>query len=199
MNITELINTRYTTKTYNSQKKVTQEQLNILEEVLQKSPSSINSQPWKFIIIEDQKMKDKLSDASYFNKQKVLDSSHLIVFSSINNLSYFEQQINTYLPEGAVNYYNNLVKPLPEENIKSWLNNQVYIALGMLLSACASLGIDSTPMEGIEKDKYSEILGLENHGALFAVAIGYRDPSDKNQPTITPKNRIPKEEVIVHI
>ncbi len=49
------------------------------------------------------------------------------------------------------------------------------------LTACASLGIDATPMEGIEGDKYTEILGLENHLTTFAVCIGKHHEEDTNQ------------------
>ena len=64
------------------------------------------------------------------------------------------------------------------------------------MSACASLGIDSTPMEGIDNKKYDEILKLEDYSTLFAVAIGYRDPNDTNQPSITPKSRLDINTVI---
>ena len=42
--------------------------------------------------------------------------------------------------------------------IDAWAKNQVYIALGVLMVACASLGIDSCPMEGFDPAKYDEIL-----------------------------------------
>lgn len=199
MNIAELINSRYTTKSYNQMQKVTREDIEILKEVLHKSPSSINSQPWNFVIVSDPETKARLAEASYFNKQKITDASHLIVFSVISNVTDFETQIQTHLGEGQVNYFNTMLKPLSEAEIKAWLQSQVYIALGMLLSAAMNLKIDSTPMEGIEKDKYKEILKLDKHNPLFAVALGYRNPEDKNQPTITPKKRLPVEMVISEI
>ena len=35
-----------------------------------------------------------------------------------------------------------------------------------------------------------------NYTALFAVAIGYRDPEDSNQLHLRPKSRLPLEEVV---
>ena len=82
------------------------------------------------------------------------------------------------------------------EAVKNWLSKQVYISLGYFLTACASMGIDSTPMEGIDNQEYNKILNLNQYHTLFAVAIGYRNPEDANQPSIKPKNRLPLEKII---
>ncbi len=140
-----------------------------------------------------------MADASFFNAERIKDASHLIVFNTVNNKPFFENQINENLPEGAVGYYNTFLKEKPETEIVNWLSHQVYIALGVFLSACANMNIDSTPMEGIEPKKYAEILKLDNHTPLFAVAIGYRDENDSNQPTITAKQRLCFEDVIKSI
>ncbi len=89
-----------------------------------------------------------------------------------------------------------MVKPKGESEIKSWLSCQVYLSLGFFLSACASMGIDSTPMEGIQTEAYDRILQQDGYKTLFAVAIGYRDKEDANQPSITPKFRLDMENVI---
>ncbi|EDP94597.1 hypothetical protein KAOT1_10556 [Kordia algicida OT-1] len=167
-----------------------------MKEILRLSPSSINSQPWKFTFVSDEATKQKLSEVSWLNTSKVLDSDTIIVFSQIDDISSFEQQIEAELPEGAVNYFKEFIKPQSEAAIKAWFGKQVYLSLGVLLSACAEMGIDATPMEGIEPDNYDKILGLENYKTLAAVAIGYRAEDDKNQPSINPKSRRDFEKVI---
>lgn len=52
------------------------------------------------------------------------------------------------------------------------------------------MDIDSTSMEGINADEYAKILQQNDYKPLFAVAIGYRDMQDENQPSITPKSRL---------
>jgi nitroreductase/dihydropteridine reductase len=188
---------RYTVKKYNPQTKISEEQITELKEILNLSPSSINSQPWNFIFINDPELKRQLGDRSYFNKEKVLDSSHLIVFQVIKDVESFEKQIEENLPEGSVNYYRTMVKPKGEAAIKSWLGHQVYLSLGVLLSACAAMGIDSTPMEGIEPEGYDAILNNEKYETLFAVAIGERDETDASQPRFNPKKRLNAEKVII--
>ncbi|RMZ60324.1 NAD(P)H-dependent oxidoreductase [Chryseobacterium nematophagum] len=199
MNFLEKMKSRYTVKKYNPQGKISAEQIQELKEILHLSPSSINSQPWNFFFVNDLKTKEQLAEASFFNKEKVLESNLLIVFQVIKNPDDFEKQIEENLPEGAVNYYRNFVKPQGEPAIKSWLRNQVYLSLGVLLAACADMEIDSTPMEGIEGDKYDAILDNKNYETLFAVTIGRRAEQDSNHPKVTPKRRLDSKNVILEI
>lgn len=196
MSFLNLVKSRYTTKKYNSNEKITDEKIQQLKEILHLSPSSINSQPWKFTFVSDQKIKSKLAAVSYFNEQKINQASHLVVFSAIDDIGKFETQIHQNLPQGAVGYYNEFIKIGSETAIKSWLQHQVYLSLGFFLSACAHMEIDSTPMEGIKTQEYKSILKLENYKPLFAVAIGYRNPEDGNQPTVKPKERLQMQTVI---
>lgn len=196
MSFINAIQNRYTTKAYDATKKIDAKVKEELKEILRMTPSSINSQPWKFTFVSDEETKAKLAAASMFNDKKVLNADTVVVFSRINSLEKFEEQIATTLPEGAVAYYNKLIKPMPETEIKGWFDKQVYLALGMFLSACAAMQIDSTPMEGIEADKYDTILGDSDYKALVAVPIGYRDSEDANQIDRKPKSRRPLAEVV---
>lgn len=197
MNFLEQMKKRYTVKKYNPQGTISVEQIQTLKEILHLSPSSINSQPWNFVFVNNAEIKEQLAEASYFNKEKVLDSSYVIVFQAIKNPEDFEKQIEENLPEGPINYYKTFVKPKGEAEIKSWLKHQVYLSLGVLLSACATMEIDSTPMEGIENDKYDAILNNEKYESLFAVAIGVKSENDNNQPIHTPKKRLESKKVIL--
>ncbi|SEW49507.1 nitroreductase / dihydropteridine reductase [Chryseobacterium wanjuense] len=199
MNFLEKMKTRYAVKKYNPQGKISDEKIQMLKEILHLSPSSINSQPWNFIFVSNSEIKEQLAEASYFNKEKVLESSQLVVFQAIKNPEDFEKQIEENLPEGLVEYYRTFVKPQGEAAIKSWFAHQVYLALGVFLSACVDLGIDSTPMEGIEGDKYDSILNNEKYETLFAVVIGQKSEEDKNQPIHTPKRRLERKKVIVEM
>ncbi|GAA0563309.1 NAD(P)H-dependent oxidoreductase [Chitinophaga japonensis] len=199
MRFLDLAKNRYTTKNYNPDRKIPAEKIEELKEILQLSPSSINSQSWKFLFVSDENKKRELADASYWNAQRINEASHLVVFTAIDDIAKFERQIKENLPEGAVNYYNKFLKPKEEAEIKSWLQHQVYLSLGFFLSACASMEIDSTPMEGIQNEEYDRILQLDSYKTLFSVAIGYRNPEDRNQPSLNPKLRLPLEQVIQSI
>lgn len=178
---------------------MSEEQIQKLKEILRLSPSSINGQPWNFIFVSNEKIKNQLAEVSYFNEQKIKEASHLVVFAVVDDLEIFEKQIKAHLPKGAVDYYNSIIKPQPENVIKSWFLNQVYLSLGFFLSGCASLGIDSTAMEGIEKDKYDEILNMKGYKTAFAVAIGFRHEEDSNHPSVKEKSRLEINQIISSI
>ncbi|KFF11914.1 nitroreductase [Chryseobacterium soli] len=199
MNFLEKMKSRYTVKKYNPQGKISEDKIQQLKEIVQLSPSSINSQPWNFVFVSDSVIKEQLGEASYWNKEKIVESSHLIVFQVLKHAEDFEKQIEGRLPEGSVNFYKNFVKTKGEAAVKSWMGHQVYLSLGVLLAACAEMGIDSTPMEGIDPDQYDIILNNEKYETLFAVALGVKAENDSNQPNITPKTRQNKEQVIVEL
>ena len=198
MSFLDAMKHRYTTKKYDPTKKIDPAKIEALKEILRLSPSSINSQPWNFTIVQAEEVKKELSQVSWLNTEKVLESDALVVFSKINSIALFEQQISEELPEGAVNYFKEFIKPQSEEQIKAWFGHQLYLSLGVFLSACAEMEIDATPMEGIEPENYDKILGLENYMTMAAVAIGYRHEEDHNQPSKNPKSRRKIEQVITH-
>lgn len=196
MNFTKLMQTRYTTKAYDPTQKVSEADIETLKEILRLSPSSINSQPWKFIFVSDETWKNKLSEHSRHNKEKVLRASHIVLFCRVDTVSHFTEKMADYIPQTAIDYYNAHVRPLPESEILAWLTHQLYIPLGIFLAACADLGIDSTAMEGIDKRAYTDLLGEKGYEVVFAVAVGYHSDEDFNQLHLIPKRRKSREEVI---
>lgn len=200
MNFKNLMENRYTTKVYDASKKLDAQQIQELKEILRLSPSSINSQPWKFIFVRDKAVKKSLAEASLFNAAKVLHCDTLVVFARVDNLSTFEADIAQWLAPSTNEYYRQNLKPLGDQALKNWFDKQLYLSLGIFLSACASMNIDFTAMEGIEIDKYNQILSLTNFTSVFAVAIGHRDQKeDFNQLDKKPKSRKPFGEVIEEI
>ncbi|MHC6802355.1 nitroreductase family protein, partial [Vibrio antiquarius] len=82
--ITDL-NSRYTAKKYDETKRVSQEDMAIIKEALRLSASSINSQPWKFIVIESDEAKQRFHDTfanmHQFNQPHAKAASHTILFA----------------------------------------------------------------------------------------------------------------------
>ena len=86
MNLIEIMNNRYSTKKFDTTKKISEENIHQIKELLRLSSSSVNLQPWHFIITSSEEGKNKISksteDFFAFNKEKVLESSHVIVLCS---------------------------------------------------------------------------------------------------------------------
>jgi nitroreductase / dihydropteridine reductase len=191
--ILDALNWRYATKKFDSSKKISTKDLETLKEVLRLTPSSYGLQPWKFLIIENQALRQQLREKSWGQSQ-VTDASHLIVFCSYLDLK--EEHIDNHIANTSITRnqdianlagYGNFVKKtlsnLSPNDISTWSSKQLYIALGQLMLACAEMKIDATPMEGFEPAGYDEILGLKakNLHATLVCPIGYRHVEDDAQ------------------
>jgi nitroreductase/dihydropteridine reductase len=196
MNILDLIQKRYTAKKYNADKVLPQEKIEELKEILRLTPSSINIQPWKFTFVQNPEIKAKLASVSMHNSEKINQAQLLIVFSVADDLDAFQKVVDNELGEARRNWYNQMKASMPEADLKIWLAKQVYIALGVGLTASAAMGLDSTAMEGIETDKYKTILNMTTYKPLFAMAVGYGAEEDSNRIEVTPKSRRLQENVI---
>lgn len=186
-------NWRYATKKFDATKKVSNEDLEILKEAVRLSASSYGLQPYKVIFVENPELRAQLKPVSWGQSQ-IVDASHLLVFANITDFgdTQIDAHINNIaatrgLPADALQGYGDFMKSkinsLSEENRNIWTSKQTYIALTNLLNAAAELGIDVTPMEGFEPEKYNEILGLTELGlnASLVATIGYRDAADDTQ------------------
>ncbi|MDB6067926.1 MAG: NAD(P)H-dependent oxidoreductase, partial [Pedosphaera sp.] len=185
------LNWRYATQQFDTQKTISSEDWATLEEALLLSPSSFGLQPWKFIVITDKAIREKLVPASY-GQRKVADSSHLVVFAIKKNLS--EKDVDDHLAQIAIvrgmpvsalaglreMVIGGLINRLDDSARNTWSANQTHIALGNFITSAALLGIDTAPMGGFDPQQYNEILGLDKLGlsAVVICAAGYRSPDD---------------------
>ena len=195
MDIIKLLQSRYTTKVYDPSFRLSEEQLATIKDVLRLSPSSINSQPWAFQLIEDGPLKFALAQESRSNLDRVKQASLLIVFYTYRDVETFiKERIDTQEPP-VQTYFHTYIASQGREAIQAWQTHQVYIALGVLLTSLASMGLDSTPMEGINIDKYDKILGREKYRPVLAVLVGRHAEDDFNHPNR--KNKQRRNDVIV--
>ncbi len=201
------LNWRYAAKKFDSSKKISAEDWSFLEEVLRLSPSSYGLQPWKFFLIENPEVRKQLLTASWGQSQ-VVDCSHFVVFTTLKKMdeAYVDKYIKSIsdirgvsistldgFKKNIVNTWVNKAKP---EELLSWTRRQVYIPMGNLMNAAAMIGVDTTPMEGLQPEKYDEILKLQSSefATVAAVACGYRHPQD---PLIQAKKvRFARSEII---
>jgi nitroreductase/dihydropteridine reductase len=196
MNILQLIQKRYTAKKYNADKAIPADKIEELKEVLRLTPSSINIQPWKFTFVQNPEIKAKLASVSMHNTEKINQAQLLVVFSVADDLDAFQKVVDNEFPHFRKEMYHKMKASMAEADLKIWLSKQVYIALGVGLTASVALGLDSTAMEGIESDKYRTILNMTAYKPLFAMAVGYSSEDDLNRIEVTPKSRRLQESVI---
>tara|TARA_R110000782_G_scaffold32012_2_gene78384 strand:- start:371 stop:1003 length:633 start_codon:yes stop_codon:yes gene_type:complete len=208
-NVLDKLNWRYATKVFDSSKKVSKEDLNILLDAARLSASSYGLQPYHFFVIEDSEVRSKLRKASW-NQSQITDASFLLVLA--NKPTFDDSLVDNYIDniietrgvsKKDVEGYSQMMKGallnLPDEQKKSWTSDQTYITLGNLMTIAAEMEIDTCPMEGFDEAEYNEILGLndKNLNASVVLAIGYRADDDETQHY--PKVRYSREQIITHI
>jgi nitroreductase len=186
-------NWRYATKKFDSNKKISTQDLNLLKEAIRLSTSSFGLQLYRVIIVENPELKAKLLPAAYGQTQ-IVDASQIVVFASQTSVS--DADVDSYIKNisetrgipvdslsGFGDYMKGSVNPIPAEQKAIWMAKQTYLALGNLLNAAAELKIDVTPMEGFNAKQFNEILGLDalNLNAAVIATIGYRHEEDATQ------------------
>lgn len=204
--IIERLNWRYAVKKFDATRKVSEEDWNTLEHSLMLAPSSYGLQPFKFVIVTDQELKNKLTPAAYGQTQ-IADCSHLVVIAYKKVLT--DEDVAHYVdrivevrraPRESLKDYEDTMKAaakkaVDEGYIETWNSRQAYIALGFLLETAALLKIDACPMEGFDPAQYNEILGLKDYSAVVLCPVGYRD-AENDWLANSPKVRFLTEELI---
>lgn len=192
--IQEALEWRYAVKQFDKTKKISDQDWQSLTESLKLAPSSYGLQPWKFLVIDNPEVREKLRSVSW-NQGQVTDSSRYVVFAYKEKLDvdfverYVKRisQVRNVSLESLVGYRDlmveNLIKGPRSQTIDAWAQRQSYIAMGFLMETAALLKIDACPMEGLDTNAYDEILGLKGTGwkTVATVALGYRHPEDKYQ------------------
>ncbi len=205
----ESLEWRYATKKFDANKKIDKRTWEALEKSLILSPSSYGLQPWKFIVVQDQDLKEKLKACSY-NQAQVADCSHVVAFAIKEKLdeahidSYIDQivkvrGVDASTMEGFKKVImGDLVNGSRSQVISEWAARQAYIALGNFMTSAALVGVDTCPLEGINPAKYDEILGLPGSGWKVVVACpaGYRAADDKY--SAIKKVRFDAKDLIIH-
>jgi len=217
MKLNEALKYRYSTKKFDSEKKITQSDMQEIKDLLRLSPSSVNSQPWHFIIAESKEAKERISKSTggfyAFNKEKVLDASAVVVFLSKKEMDdehlskltaqedkdgrFMNEEIKLQNDAGRKAFNNIHKKDLKDDYL--WLEKQVYLNLGSFLIGLGVMGIDSVPMEGFDAKILSEEFDLDIKGLtpLVLVPIGYRSEEDYNANLN--KSRLPEEDIFTLI
>ncbi len=208
-NLIDGLKWRYSVNKFDTNKKLTDEQIAGLVDAAILAPTSFGLQPFKIIVITNPEIRAKLQAAGY-GQPKISEASHLVLFAVKKNID--NNLVDEYIklvsdirgvPVEGLKAYGDMIKnsagSMTEEKKIEWAGRQAYIALGVLIAAASLQGIDSAPMEGFDPKKFDEILGLNKLGlqSRVAVAVGFRDPSDPNASY--KKVRLPHKEAVVEI
>ena len=204
---------RHATKEFDPNRKITDDDFDFILETARLSPSSMGLEPWKFLVIKNEELKQKLGQVTWGAVKQLPSASHFIIVLARTMIDtkydteyfayqmkeirqftdeLFAEKIQTYktFQEDDLHLLDN------ERTMFDWACRQSYIALANMMTTAAQIGIDSCPIEGFSFDKVQKILaeeGLLEDGRLgisVMAAFGYRDKEPR------PKTRRQMSEII---
>ena len=211
MDLAKLATTRRTAKAFDPNGTIPEAVFDQLRVLLRHSPSSVNSQPWHFIVAASDAGKARLAAAAAgpyaYNAPKIRQASHVVVFcvradmddAHLAAILAQEQRDGRFpLAEDMEKQRNGRAAYVElhrriRQDVPHWMEKQVYLALGALLLGAAALGLDACPMEGFDAQVLDAELGLAARGlrAVALVALGVSGSGDWN--AALPKSRLPAE------
>lgn len=206
--IKKALSWRYAVKTFDSSKKISDSDLNLILESAHMAPSSFGIEAWKFIVISNPEIRVKIRAVGY-DQTKITEASHLVVIARRTDV---RENIAHELAErtakaqgkdiselkGLEDMVTGAISSKLGDAVNTWAQAQTYIPLGMMMETAALLGIDAGPMEGFSGTEIDEILGLKekNLATVTMLALGYR--GDDSFAAL-PKTRRPFDEVVEFI
>lgn len=196
------MNFRHACKLFDNEKKISDEDMNFILECARKSPSSFGMEAWKYLVITNQALKEKLKPACW-DQVQITSCSHLIVvlagIDSVKPKSGIVEKrfARRDMPQEKLDFYlglytSHLKETLSSnENIYAWTAKQTYIAAGNMMTGAAFIGIDSCPIEGFNKLDIEKILNIDTkkYQLTLILPFGYRVKEQSEQI------RLPLEEI----
>lgn len=199
-NFMEAMNFRHACKVFENKKIPTNEFEQILE-VARLSPSSFGMEHWKFLVIRDEILREKLQPLCWNQKQITTCSELVIIIAKTKDLvsdDYLSFMFKRKgLDENTTNAYIEKYRGFleGEKNIYSWSSKQCYIALANMMTYSATIGIDSCAIEGFEKEKVEKLLDIDTTKEEVSVLVtfGYRKNEQQS------KKRLDMKEIVEYI
>ena len=193
----DIVKSRYSARSFDG-RKIPEEKMEELYEIIRNTPSALNLQPWKIKVITDQETKNRLLPAT-MDQPQVASCSHLLVFCASEQMKEHIEMVAAEMRKAGmteervdryIRFARDYVVHVSPEQLKVWTQHNVFLALATAMYGAESLGIDSSPMGRFDVAKYKRILKLPPYLIPTVLcALGYA--------TDTPgaKIRLPKEDI----
>jgi len=180
----EIVLKRRSIKRYDPSVKISREEMEEILAEATRAPSSVNMQPWRFVVIETPEGKEKLAELAKFNSEQVNTSSAVIaVFGDMNNFEYAEEIFRKavelgYMPHEIKEQQLQVITPIYENMPEADMRDVVLIDSGLvsmqLMLVARAHGYDTNPIGGYEKELIAEAFGLdkERYVPIMLISIG---------------------------
>lgn len=205
---------RHACKEFDPNKKISQGDFAFILEAGRLSPSSFGFEPWKFLVIQNTNIRERMREFTWGAQGQLPTASHYVAILA-RKPSHMKAS-SAYIQETMMKRVQQLPDDMFEQRIKKyddfrkndfkldaddgigfeWACRQCYIALANMMTAAAFIKVDSCAIEGFSKKEMDEFLTREKladpaeFGMALMVAFGYRIKEPR------PKTRRPIDEVV---
>lgn len=197
----EIVTGRRSIKNYDKSVKISRKEMEEILTLATLAPSSVNMQPWRFLVIESPEGKATLAPLARFNQNQVETSSAVIaVFGDMNNFDNGEEIYGKAVDLGLMplEVKENLLASFAGyfEKITSEEMKEVVLVDGGLVSmqlmlAARAYGYDTNPIGGYEKDQIAEAFGLDKDRYVPVMLISIGKAADNGHQSV----RLPIDKV----
>ncbi|MFF2497907.1 nitroreductase family protein [Peribacillus sp. NPDC058075] len=168
------------------QQPIDEQDLQNIFKLVRLSPSAWNLQPWRFHVVTDDNLKNKLEEAAYGQKQVTSAPAVIVVTSDMEDiLANIGDTVHPGLSgeqkEEEVANLSAFFNSMSVEQRGQWGLTQTNIAFGILMLAVQGYGYSSNPMLGFDQDKVRELLELPKH-VQFAGILPIGKPDSEGYP-----------------
>ena len=200
--ILKAYNFRHACKVFDAEKKISEEDFLTILETARLSPSSFGFEPWKFLVVQNKELREKLLPVTWGAQGTLPTASHFVIIlvrkqkSMHYDSDYIEHIMSDvhHLPKEASEARRNVFKTFQEKDFSlleseratfDWAGKQAYIALANMMTAAAMLEVDSCAVEGFKAKELEEMMAkefgvdTEEFGVGVMVAFGYRTDPQK--------------------
>jgi len=176
MDTFEAIKSRRSIKSFDKNHKMSKDDITKLLELAVLSPTSYNIQNWRFVIVTDQTIKDKLSELSHGQPQVSEASLVIVLCADLNSWDKEPERYWASLPEeprnslvnSIRNSYNGKSEQQRDEAMRS-----CGMAAQTIMLAAKSMGYDTCPMKGFDYDAVGKMINLpDDHIISMMVVVG---------------------------
>ena len=159
---------RCATRYYDPERKISQEDFDYILELGRLSPSSVGSEPWQFLVVQNPELRQALKPVSWGMATQLDDASHVVMILANKNMRYDSEDFRANLARRGLTeeqmqanmatyqrFQTEHINVLENDRtLFDWASKQTYIALANMMTGAALIGIDSCPVEGFN---YAEV------------------------------------------
>ncbi|MEE9728477.1 nitroreductase family protein [Listeria seeligeri] len=180
----DLMKNRRSIREYDETLKISQEEMQAILTDAVTAPSSVNMQPWRFVVVESDAGKEKLKPLIRFNTlQNDTSSAMILIFGDLQNFENGEKIYGGAVERGLMPAdikeqqmakLSQYFKTIPRSELERVVLIDGGIVAMQLMLVARAYGYDTNPIGGFERTEVAKAFGMdpERYEPVMIVSIG---------------------------